>query len=355
MNFTKCDIEIIVLFLVLLLLFCFSLKKRDSKSYNKPLAIDLDMSFILKGVACIFILTGHYVKYTNQILVHGDISKLVYYTTANIGLTWFMFFSGYGLSLKNKVGKEVFFNRLKKVWLPLLYICCIATILYALLPNRFSLTEIELYKISPFINEIKELDFIAIIKSLFGWLDWYVYCIMIFYSIYYLATYISDKFKISTTILLSLFFAVYFIWAYLYFGKEDAHWYRYIWAFLLGHIIAVQSKISKSQALISLLPFVLLILLESKFMILSYAVAILSLYIISKLGNLYTIRKNTPLLLLGGLSYYIYLSHLRIGWQIVVYTDFMNLLVFALISIIVSYVAMKGYNLIFQDKENNIK
>ena len=121
------------------------------------------------------------------------------------------------------------------------------------------------------------------------------------------------------------------------FGQTEAHWYRYIWAFLLGHIIARQDKVNKIFAFVVLMPFVLLILLENKFMILSYIIAICILYLISKLGKVYTVKVNAPLLFVGIISYFFYLVHIRIAWNIMIYLNNISLISWILISLIISY------------------
>ena len=49
-------------------------------------------------------------------------------------------------------------------------------------------------------------DMLSIIKNMLGWGDWYVACILMFYTIFYFAVYISCKYKLNTTILLAIFF-----------------------------------------------------------------------------------------------------------------------------------------------------
>ena len=58
-----------------------------------------------------------------------------------------------------------------------------------------------------------------------GWGDWYVACILMFYTIFYFAVYISCKYKLNTTILLAIFFCIYYIWAYFYYGPLEGHYY----------------------------------------------------------------------------------------------------------------------------------
>ena len=107
MNFN--DIELVALFAIMGLSFLLSLKKRESFIVGKLSGIDLTMSAALKGIACVLILMG---RFANRKLAIDDkttITYLVYLTTANIALSLFMYFSGYGLSLKKPGRGGVFF------------------------------------------------------------------------------------------------------------------------------------------------------------------------------------------------------------------------------------------------------
>lgn len=351
MNLTSCDIENLVLLTFLALLFLFSLRKRDTPILSKRvLVIDRDMSLVLKGIACVLVLMGHYVNFTSSFVPQGYFSKAVYATTANIGLAWFMFFSGYGLSLKNiKNGEYV--KRLSKVFLPLFFVCSVTVILYSVWPNTLLSDEMQFYGASNSIIGVKSGDVWAILRCVFGWLDWYVYCIMIFYTMYYASAYLSTKWDLNQTILLCSLFVCYFICAYIIFGPAEAHWYRYIWTFLLGHIVAKQNILSKYFSLIVFLPFLLLTLLEGKTMILSYVIAVIALLIISKLEEKYYIKSKSPLLFLGSVSYFYYLVHGRISWQILAHTKMYSLLIWAVLSLLVAFLLKVGYDKISMKKK----
>lgn len=58
------------------------------------------------------------------------------------------------------------------------------------------------------IHMLHHLDIptiVALIPSLIGGDDWYVKCILMFYTIYYVATFLSDKFHWNQTLLLGGF------------------------------------------------------------------------------------------------------------------------------------------------------
>ena len=108
------------------------------------MSIDYNFSVAIKGIACVLILMGHYRTY---ILPLSDdetfITQVVGMSSANVALFLFMFFSGYGMSLKEYVGHEIkqeWFARVKKIYLPLLVTCVLMIFVYALLPDTMSIS-----------------------------------------------------------------------------------------------------------------------------------------------------------------------------------------------------------------------
>lgn len=104
------DIEFVVLLVIMIAIFFLCIKKRDTFIDGKYTGIDLPMSTALKGIACILILMGHFVTHRELAVDTTRFSRLIQYTTANIALAIFMYFSGYGLSLKKVSGGGHFFK-----------------------------------------------------------------------------------------------------------------------------------------------------------------------------------------------------------------------------------------------------
>lgn len=305
---SRTDIEYLILFLLIAICFFFSLKRKKNVCHVKSFCIDKDFSIIMKGIACLFILFGHYGQRRAMLLPDaGLVSTATWNLTANIGLVWFMFFSGYGLSL-SKIDNTfcAWKHRLLKVYLPLLFVSLLTLILYFILPNKFSAEDAKILWISPHIEALHSGNYGQIIPFLFGWPDWYVFCIMILYSIFYLSFWISHKTNKSQTIILSIFLLIYFIFAYLYFGPPQAHWYRFIWVFLLGHIVAKQNMLSFNKSLLLLAPFLCVIFLDGKIMLLSYFIGFYSLLVASIISKYYNVKSKSVLLFLGG-GYIIFL------------------------------------------------
>ena len=345
-----CDIENLAILLILSTLFFISLTKNNSASNGggRLLAIDLNMSQAMKGIACVFILLGHYGQRKAALMPDaGFISKAVWMSTANIGLVWFMFFSGYGLSLKHMEKTEImgkWWNRLKKVYLPLLFTSFISIGVYALLPMNFNAVMSKKLWLADEIAAIHQGNFMGWFPSAFGWLDWYVICIMIFYTLFYLSYFIMKKTGWNQTLVLSFMMVAYFVWAYKVFGPPAAHWYRFIWTFLLGHIIARQSSEDKSYVLLMLLPFVGLMLLESKTMMADYWLGIYGLLIASVLNRYFEVKKGSAILFLGSISYFYYLCHVRLGYQLMTYMGINDLLFWAVFTTLLAWLLKKAYN-----------
>ena len=94
------DIEFIAILFFFACIFFAGLRRRSESLDGRFTGIDLSMSSALKGIACVFILMGHYVSHREGVVEITTFSRIIQYTTANIALAIFMYFSGYGLSLK---------------------------------------------------------------------------------------------------------------------------------------------------------------------------------------------------------------------------------------------------------------
>lgn len=342
MDFT--DIEIGLVLCSLVLFFILGLRKREYFQASRYSGIDLQMSAALKGIFCVLILLGHYVKLRNTFIDASPFTLLVYYTSSNVALTLFMYFSGYGLSLKKSSGGgylTIWYKRLKKVYVPLLLTCVVAMFLYAILPVKFNLDESELLGVPKDIWYLHNftLDKLKIlVPHLLGWKVWYVFCIMIFYSLFYLSRSLTRNKSENQTWVLWLLMVAYFIFAYLYFGKQEAHWYRYCWIFFGGHIHGkmVQSGKINKWDLLMLFGLSTTMVIESKYMILSYVMAVSIIGICALLNRRYIVCSRI-LAFMGTISYFFYLTHIKMGYTLLSYIGVYSILLWLMITIAVSY------------------
>lgn len=340
MELTHNDYEYLIILAVLLLIFVTSLRPKSGG--GKCFDIDLPTSSALKGIACVFILMGHW---ANMRIRPGgfhpgiDISKCIWLFSANIALTWFMFFSGYGMSLKRIKAGEYFArwrSSMFKIYVPCLLASVVAFLLYMLLPDKFSPEESVSLWLSPNIYIMHHLasdnNIASLLWSFFsGNGSWYVGCIIMFYTFFYSASYISEKKRWPFTLVLAIFFLIYFIAAYFYFGPSQAHYYRYCWTFLFGHAVATRTRLSWTVATISLIT----VGTENWVLHMSYVMAIIGLCLVSALNTRYSVHGKS-MLWMGSISYLFYLSHESISYVLITYLNIDSVIVWILFSTMVA-------------------
>lgn len=330
-------------------------KKREHRIETKSLlAIDKTSSDVMKAIACVFVLMGHWAtNLQNSGLELGVVARLSKYTTANIALCWFMFFSGYGLSLKDNASIAIggsWWKRVKKIYLPLFVVCVSAIIVCATLPDiGLENTWAGFNKNVHMLHNFNVCYIKPLIMNALGLLDWYVSCILIFYTIFYLTIYLSKKFKVNHTILLCVGMLTYNVIAFYVFGWEQAHYFRFPWIFMLGHLVAVYKRNSKAVNILTMCAFIPSILIHGKVMTACFGLAVIGILLFAAISRRYYLGGKL-LLFVGSISYFFYLSHTRIGYTLLAYTGIKSMLLWITITIIISYLLMKFYNLLFKSK-----
>ena len=339
------DFEYIATLIILCFLLIHSLKKRSQPLHS--LKLEKSISNILKGISCILILIAHFYSmtygYDNHNVSWFHLSKLCGQFSANTALVIFMFISGYGLTISHP-NKESFIyfctNRLWKVYKPLLIVCIKSLIVYILLPNTFSIEQLSHHRITDIVYKSHYISHYPLDIILFsiGYLDWYVCCITIFYIFYWISTSLFTETEKRSYILLTLMI-IYYITTYISIGKGQAHFYRYPWAFLAGHLIANLKLYTTKQKLS--LGFIYIIFTGISFynediiQIIGWTIAIFILITAFLLNNNYYIEGKN-IIHLGHISYYVYLTHIRIAFVLILYIGFNSLILAITLSIIIS-------------------
>lgn len=345
------DYEHILVLFVLTLLFVVSLKKRSDNIDR--LYLDKSYTQVLRGIACVFILMGHYESSVHFGLDYypKGIGWFVRETTANIALAWFMFISGYGLTVsKSNIQHHLIacIKRCGKVFLPMFYVLMFSFVLYAVLPSKNGIDCIgdtvipeELFM---FTGE-KSWDLSVLLNSPFEWY-WYIWCILIFYCLFYISDYLSQKFGVLSTYFLLAFLTIYYILAFLILGPDLAHYYRLTWAFLFGHLFARWNALPTISKLLCLMVGLASFAQEGKLMILSFLLSVVGIYVCCLANKRYAINdKCKPLLTLGSISYFFYLIHRRVTWVLCCYVSVYDLCFWILVTTIISYLFYKLYSL----------
>ena len=345
----RTDIEYGIIIFVLSILFILGLKRREEKIAFVPFVVDKDFSTAIKGIACVMILLSHYGKraFGFEVPIPMSISKVVWWSSANIALVWFMFFSGYGLSLKEdgkimSIGKT-WLQRIWKVYRPYIIVVIATSIIAFFLPERFSLEELRAHIMSTKPYYMHHFSETLNLSYLYGFLihsSWYVECIIWFYSIYYLSTWLSRKTNLNKTVVLSLLMLGYLIAAYFYYGPQEAHYYRYPCVFLTGHLV-VRWREAKWYGITAAVSVILLNLALVGIMYdVWFVAALIGLFVFSIINMRYTVS-GKGVVFMGAISYFFYLSHVDITWTLLCYTGIQSCLVWTLLSIVVASVLYK--------------
>lgn len=319
-NLQLGNIEFGVILVALILLLFSSLRHQKCSlqlaMFAAPLAFGREMSTLLKGIACIFILMSHYVAiYYGTGLPNGALHYVQIYA-ANIALVWFMFCSGYGLTLKKQSGGARFSEitkRVLKVYLPLVTVCLLSMVVK------------YVFRQSPDMS----------LPYLMGMRDeWYVWCIIYFYVIFYVASYLSSLLRIDATLVLTLLMIAYFVFAYNFFGDSQAHYYRFPLAFMAGHVVA---KEKKGMCSVIAIGMAMLTFFFMEFHFLKcYIIAFVVLYLFGMADNLFIVRHGI-LYRIGTVSYFFYLCHQRISQPILDSFGFSDCLLWIILTILVAY------------------
>lgn len=345
----KTNIEYVIIILVLIVLFVCCLKKRGNKLSLIPFVVDKNFSVAVKGVACVMILLSHYGKrvFGFDVPIPLSISKVVWWSSANIALVWFMFFSGYGLSLKDydkdiNISKS-WIQRIWKVYKPYLLVIIITSLIGLVLPEKYSFEELKtrIMSMQPYyMHHISEAMNLNYLYGLLIHSSWYVECIIWFYSIYYLSTWLSKAIHFDKTTLLCLLMLLYLIVSFFYFGQEQAHYFRYVCVFIMGHLVVRWRETKWYGQALSICVILFNLCLIGGMYIIWFILGFIALFIFSIINTRYTVS-GKAILLLGSISYFFYLSHVGISWTLLCYSDVQSCLAWTGLSTIVAFLLYK--------------
>lgn len=353
------DIEFILVLGLVFILFLKGLRKRTVP--ESIFRLDKSMSVGLKGFSCILILIAHFYNMyhwnDNHSISWLHFSKICGNFSANIALVIFMFISGYGLSkshYNNKTFISFFKNRIWKVYYPLLIVSIISIILYFIIPtNIISISELQSHRLPNIIYKCHYISiyFKEIISFALGYLDWYVLCIIIFYIFFWLSKKLipptNETTRYNNSILLLCILILYYFLMYHFIDDNLAHYYRFPWAFFAGHYIAnytIYSTKEKYKIGILFILFTLVSFLnENLIQIISWLVALSILTLVFIINKKYSLQ-GKYIQTLGNISYYVYLTHVRVAFVIIFFLGLHSLFLATFITIIISYIIYKMSN-----------
>lgn len=322
---TFMNIEPFIVYAVMAILFVTGFRKKDVSPELRSFTLDRQLSNAMKGLACVLVLVSHH-----RLLVMAEpgdvISKAVSYLCGiicNMGLVWFMAISGYGLTVSSS-GRRItvakLLGRYGKILFPVLFAGAIASLLFMVFNPHSSL-----------------------VASYRNWNEyWYVWCILAFYMFFYLSLFIEQKYGLKKTYTLFAMLVAWYFATYFILGPSLQHYYRFTWAFFFGHVLACRDDRSAyALCAVSLLTFIN----QDYLGISSFVAGIGTMILASWLDKRYA-YSGKIFLFLGSISYFFYLSHIRIGWVLENRLGTGDLIVWILVTILVSYTLDRIYKLL---------
>lgn len=350
---TIYDIEYVALIVLLVVLFVVSLQKKSitikSDKLSYCLSTSKDAGVILKAYACIMVLMSHFVALRLNNNLHIGVSKFVYLVFANVALTIFMFISGYGMTMKalERHAIKDAYKRLKKIYLPSIFVSFSSLVFYIFIPNVYSLEDLTYYHLPKDIWVMHNLslsDIPHFAIYVFGAQDWYVRCIIYFYIIFYISYSVSKKLKFDISICMGVLFLLYIIVAYYAYGMEKAEFFRYPCAFLTGHLIAKYIKKENVKTDIYLYVISLFtILFHGIEWLAYYLIALLFISLVNRITQCYHFKKGL-LFNIGIVSYFFYLCHIRIGYPMIIFSRLEYVIVWIIVTYLISVILYYSYN-----------
>lgn len=202
---TVADYEHVLILLILFFAFVLGLKATSKVSNTtQTFFLDRDYSSALKGIGAVLILMGHYGQMEINRIDSGakSVDAIVAMITANVALVWFMFISGYGLTVSKQNITNHFsdcMKRLSKVFFPMLFVFLLSLIMYVFMQEPKVIIRAKDLCIP---DEIRILpngiadNFGFVLSGIIRWY-WYPWCAMMMYVCFYLADYIACKLKIN--------------------------------------------------------------------------------------------------------------------------------------------------------------
>lgn len=315
-----------VIIMLLVTIFMLNYKRCDiNTTKGNAFYLSPSVSNALKGLCSIIIICHHWCLFNHNILgsSYNVFLKLLPMLGGNFCLIIFFFLSGYGITISETKHSNKIFEyskkRICKIYKPAFIVRFIFIILYFfLVKSEVTLYAKNKYYLSTLLYHFSHKD--VTVKLLYEWfipkMDWYVFTTIVLYIIFYIVYHaIPLKMELSSKkkyriFLMVISVSVYYVIAYYFFGFSEAHYYRNLWAFLLGVIIGVNPNLIKSKYMFIFVSAVMLFNLkqEGYIYIIPSVLALTVLMILGLTNKSYELNSSF-LTYLGGISYYVYLSH----------------------------------------------
>lgn len=293
-----------------------------SKQERYEYYLSPQVSNALKGFSAILIICHHWCLYNLHTISDPNIlERILPWLGGTFALVVFLFLSGYGITRsEEKSPNSIEHYAKKRVWKiykPAFIIYLITALVYSFgLSFPVDANAIKDNWLNGFIVDWSNHDISA--GLLFQWfvtkLDWYVFTTIVLYVIFYVSYHsirINSKNAAYKRVVLTIcLIAIYYVIARYVFGASLAHYYRNLWAFLLGVILGLKPNLLKRYMFWIFCGLILTYNLVQEGIFYEFAslLALGTLLFFGITNKKYNVNSRL-FVYLGGISYYLYLSH----------------------------------------------
>ena len=356
-------------YLVVLALFVLFLKLSLAKEVSSPpkssILIGFQTSALLKAFCCILIVCHHYALRTDG----GVIRRITAMGGGTFALVVFLLLSSYGIAESEKRKptdfKQFLFKRCGKILVPYFVITIVSIIGYwligayastdVLFKNRVSQAFVELGQQGLIVSDV--LKYIVGLKTFDGAM-WFVGVTLYSYLAFGLSKTICYKLGggnlegAKSSLMLNYCLLLIVFATLTYCLDFPAHYYRNLWALVLGLWLSLYGNLLSGYSVkhrllilifINVLIYVWLRITKSGDIIyLFFAnLGLVSLWLCNQLFHRYSLKKGNFITFLAGMSYMVYLIHIKvltIEWW---YIGYKTLLLPLVVIVVLSYLFSK--------------
>lgn len=280
------------------------------------------VSNALKGTSALVLICHHWCLY-NLHTIDFPIwfEKILPFFGGNFVLVIFLFLSGYGITKSEEKSpnsiRRYTKKRIWKIYKPALIVYTITAIVYTFgLKSPVEGNQIADNWLNGFISDWSNhnITWLLLVKWYGIKLDWYVFTTLVLYVLFYIAYHAIPDNKSKAVYkrigLCIVILGAYYLVAHKVFGAPLAHYYRNLWAFLLGVMIGLKSDLLKDYKFWIFCGLILLFNhhMEGRNYDIGSILALAVLLFFGLTNKNYNVNSRF-FVYLGGISYYLYLCH----------------------------------------------
>lgn len=369
MHFADC--EYLLIFGVFFI--CVIISTREGGDSNKCIVYP-DASSLLKALCCLVIVCHHFALRTTG----GFANTILEIGGGSYALVIFLFLSSYGIAkseIKHPTTIVVYAKkRIWKLMFPYIIITVIAIGIYFLVGANADPEELKAARVNVAFVELGQhrTNFTDIYRYIVGcktfsssmWFVGVTLCSYLIFGIAKSLATINGKYEVMNKrgFLLTIYILLLTLFAVFTYTRPDdfpAHYYRNLWVLVLGLWVALyENEILKKSLenkmglyfIVNVLMILWVFITSSgdKYYVIFVNLGFFSILLSNELFKKFSLKRNSMILYLAGISYYIYLIHdkvLTITWW---YLGYISSILIVIVCLILSIITNRFVNYVLR-------